>query len=372
MAERVILEVGEPLPKLVWRDAAGTVFALSDDLHGGRPSLLLLGDPGGMPEADLAALAERHEAFQAAGVQVLAVTADSGTEAGRALDRPDLPFPLIAAPDFAATGGGRVALIADETGRVERRFADLEGAELADQALAHCRARRAGEQAVMVTRQPPVLIVERLIDPDHCRDLIRAWEQGQRYEGGVASATGGKHDVNQSVKVRQDIALPDQGPEAQKLFAVFRRRLFPEVRKVFKFPITRAETLRLGCYDAAAGGLFRAHRDDSSRHVAHRRFAMSLFLNTGDYEGGHLCFPEYGPQLYAPATGSAVIFSCSLLHAVSPVTDGRRFGLFGFFHGEAEEARRRAQGAPYEYSQVDRPPGPAAPPRRLPIGPLRG
>ena len=372
MAERAILEVGDPLPKLVWRDAGGTVFALSDDLHGGRPCLLLLGRPGDAMEADLAALAERHEAFEPAGLQVLAVTVGPKAETGRALDRPDLPFPLIVAPDFAAAGNGRLVLIADEAGRIERRLEGLESAELAEAALAHCRERRAGEQAGLVTRQPPVLIVERLIDPDHCRTLIRAWEQGQRYRGGVASTTGGKHDVNRDVKVRQDIALPDQGPEAQKLFTLFRRRLFPEVRKVFKFPITRAETLRLGCYDAAESGRFRAHRDDSSRHVAHRRFAMSLFLNTGDYEGGHLRFPEYGPQLYAPMAGSAVIFSCSLLHAVSPVTRGRRFGLFGFFHGEAEEARRQAQGAPYQYSQVDRPPGPAAPPRRLPLGPLRG
>jgi hypothetical protein len=72
------------------------------------------------------------------------------------------------------------------------------------------------------------------------------------------------------------------------------RRLFPEIRKVFQFHVSRAETLRLGCYDADEGGCFEAHRDDSSVHVAHRRFDTSLFLNTGEREGGTLGFPEHG------------------------------------------------------------------------------
>ena len=46
----------------------------------------------------------------------------------------------------------------------------------------------------------------------------------------------------------------------------------------------------------------------------HRRFAVSLNLNTGDYEGGCLRFPEFGPHLYVAPAGGAVVFSCSLLH----------------------------------------------------------
>ncbi|MCH8998765.1 MAG: 2OG-Fe(II) oxygenase, partial [Proteobacteria bacterium] len=50
--------------------------------------------------------------------------------------------------------------------------------------------------------------------------------------------------------------------------------------------------------------------------------------------------PEYGPQLYQPEVGGAVVFSCSLLHEATRVTSGRRFVLLGFFYGEAEQALR--------------------------------
>ena len=57
---------------------------------------------------------------------------------------------------------------------------------------------------------------------------------------------------------------------------------------------------------------------------------MSLNLND-DYEGGLLRFPEFPGPVYRPAAGDAVVFSCTLLHEATPVTAGRRFGLFGFF-----------------------------------------
>jgi len=89
----------------------------------------------------------------------------------------------------------------------------------------------------------------------------------------------------------------------------FRRRLFPEIQKAHNFRVTRAETLRLGCYDASDSGHFSRHRDDTTPYTAHRRFAMSLNLNTGEYDGGYLSFPEYGAQLFSPDAGGAVIFS---------------------------------------------------------------
>ena len=57
---------------------------------------------------------------------------------------------------------------------------------------------------------------------------------------------------------------------------------------------------------------------------------MSLILNDG-YEGGGVRFPEFPGNEYRPPAGAALVFSCSLLHEVMPVTKGRRFGLFGFY-----------------------------------------
>ena len=70
--------------------------------------------------------------------------------------------------------------------------------------------------------------------------------------------------------------------------------------------------------------------------TAHRRFAVSVNLNE-DYEGGEISFPEYGPRRYRPAAGAALVFSCSLLHGVSPVTRGRRYVFLPFLHDQAAE-----------------------------------
>jgi len=65
---------------------------------------------------------------------------------------------------------------------------------------------------------------------------------------------------------------------------------------------------------------------------------MTIHLNTGDYEGGFLRFPEYGPDLYRPPRGDAIVYSSSLLHEVTPVTSGRRYALVA--HMFDEESRQ--------------------------------
>jgi predicted 2-oxoglutarate/Fe(II)-dependent dioxygenase YbiX len=51
--------------------------------------------------------------------------------------------------------------------------------------------------------------------------------------------------------------------------------------------------------------------------------------------GGELRFPEFGPRSYRAPSGGAVVFSCSLLHEVLPVTAGRRFAFLPFLYDEA-------------------------------------
>ena len=368
------LEMGDRITGVGWRDHTGAAVALNDDAHAGRVTLLLFATTAKSADARkrLAAFAEREEAFEEAGVQILVVTGDDSQDGAALVEGLPRGFTLVRDPGFATgkalglqtPGPGTAfefgvpdwcALVLDEAGRIELMVDFAPGEAEASAALTHCVARAEAEKPMVITRQPPVLVLPRLISPEHCARLIEIWQGSQRFSGGVANSEGQRNQVDRSFKVREDIALGDLDAPAQELFAIFRKRLFPEIRKAFGFHVSRAETLRLGCYDSEAGGLFKAHRDDTAPAVQHRRFAMSLFLNSGDYEGGHLRFPEYGPQLYGPQAGSAVIFSCSLLHDVTPVTSGRRFGLFGFFHGEVEEAMRRARKAGYEYTLVDRP-----------------
>jgi predicted 2-oxoglutarate/Fe(II)-dependent dioxygenase YbiX len=95
----------------------------------------------------------------------------------------------------------------------------------------------------------------------------------------------------------------------------------------------------VSCYSAEEQGHFRAHRDNTTRGTAHRRFAVSINLNE-DFDGGLIVFPEYGLRGYKPPLGGAVVFSCSLLHAVSTVTRGRRYAFLPFLYDEAASKLR--------------------------------
>jgi hypothetical protein len=87
---------------------------------------------------------------------------------------------------------------------------------------------------------------------------------------------------------------------------VLHDRLVPEVHKAFQFQATRIERYLVACYEAQTGGHFRPHRDNTTKGTAHRRFAVSIVLNAGEFTGGHLAFPEFGRMLYAPPlTGAA-------------------------------------------------------------------
>jgi predicted 2-oxoglutarate/Fe(II)-dependent dioxygenase YbiX len=93
-------------------------------------------------------------------------------------------------------------------------------------------------------------------------------------------------------------------------------------------------------YAADEGGYFRPHRDNTTKGTAHRKFAVTINLNAEEYEGGDLCFPEFGPQTYRAPTGGAVVFSCSLLHEARAVTRGRRYAFLPFLYDD-DGARTR-------------------------------
>lgn len=182
----------------------------------------------------------------------------------------------------------------------------------------------------------PVLYVRDVLEPAFCQRLITAHESGDTRDSGVfrTQRDGTSIEVQDpELKLRRDHFVTDAQlkDEIQRRFA---RRIVPEAWKAFHFPITRFEEFKVVCYDASTGGYFGPHRDNIDRTSAHRRFAVTLNLNSGDFEGGHLRFPEYGPHLYRPGTGDAVVFSCSLLHEALPVTEGRRFVLLAFLFGE--------------------------------------
>jgi peroxiredoxin/predicted 2-oxoglutarate/Fe(II)-dependent dioxygenase YbiX len=339
-SEQGALDPGERLCDLAFRDPRGGAVSLYHPRLFGWPKVVHVAASAGDAEAELRRLAEHAGEFESLETHVVGVTrATPQVNAGLA-ERLKLPFLLLSDEDGQLhraagmeAGAAPRTFFFDAVLRLEREISAGQNQSQADAALAHAKARFAAYPPAVVGMQAPALVVPNVLDPDYCRRLIALWEQRGKIDNAVSSKATQIRSSAKS-KSRSDAYLMLGTPECDELLGVLRRRLLPEVAKAFNFTATRTEHFRIGCYDAAQGGFFAPHRDDTAEVTAHRRFALTLVLNSGDYEGGYLRLPEYGPQLYAPAAGGAAVFSCSVLHVVTPVTRGRRFVVVGFLWGE--------------------------------------
>ncbi len=242
-------------------------------------------------------------------------------------------------------GDGAVAFRLDRALRVVERRAvtrieDLEGL------LAGWQARPApGPAPRRLGPQPPVLQLDKVFEPAFSAALVHWHESTGGVESGFMVNDGARTvgRLDPRIKRRSDALVTDPTlvDQCRKRLVL---RLGPAIETAFQFRATRIERYLVARYDSADGGMFRAHRDNDTGATAHRRFAVSVNLNDG-YEGGCLRFPEFGDDLYRPDPGSALAFSCSLLHEATPVTSGTRYVFLTFLYGEEDAARReRDQG----------------------------
>lgn len=181
----------------------------------------------------------------------------------------------------------------------------------------------------------PILIVPRVFEPDFCRRLVDYYRSGTSTQSGFMQERDGMTvgALDDGFKRRRDVSVEDPDLRAACRSRLV-NRLKPEVHRAFQFVATYAERYIVACYDGVEGGFFRAHRDNTTRGTAHRRFAVTLNLNTGDYDGGLLRFPEFGQRTYEAPLGGAVVFSCSLLHEATPVVRGERYAFLPFLYDE--------------------------------------
>jgi len=192
----------------------------------------------------------------------------------------------------------------------------------------------------------PVLLVPRVLEPELIARVL-AWfrDGGEGQESGVIVHERGEQlfRLDPGVKMRRESRVEDPALDAA-LHDRLMRRVLPEIARAFAFEVKQREAFKVLRYQAPrmiaaatgqdsteGGGYFRAHRDNDARDVAHRRFAMTLNLNSGDYTGGRLRLPEFGPREYEAPTGGALLFSCSLLHEVTDLTAGTRYAMTSFF-----------------------------------------
>ncbi len=336
------LTPGERIPDFGRLDAAGKQ-CLFLDLHHGQPMVLFLcgraADAG--TRAELVALADTSISW--GQVTRVALVLGTPTEVTAAGSTPVKDLVLLSDDGaltqhlLGSTPATMVALVLDDNLRIVEKLERSGDAGEFVRRVAGLYAARPKPQSRTLHQQAPVLFIPRALDEQFCRDLIAHFEETGGTPSGTAYVEGDKAlwKPDPSVKMRRDVYI-DGGVWLDRVKDALVRRVLPEIQRCFSFQVTQHEVFKLIRYDAGAG-YFNAHRDNESRDTQHRRFAMTINLNPGEYEGGELRFPEFGPDLYVPERGGAVIFSCSLLHEVTPVTRGSRYGLLGFFYGEGQK-----------------------------------
>ena len=358
-ARSVTLMPGDPAPHFVQRSHANPRYTFAS--AAGRYLVLCFfgsaADAQGRAAID-AAMA-RSELFNDVHGSFFGVSVDPGDEAqARVADRypgyrflwdADLQVSKLygVVPTEALAGRGgltmrRMWLVLDPTLRVLHVEPFRPDGSDAAAVLDYVAQLPPAERFAGVELQAPIILLPNVFEPAFCRKLIELYQAQGGEESGFMREENGKtvlvHDHGH--KRRRDVEVTDR-ELIGALQARILRRVVPEIEKVHQFQVTRMERYLVACYSAAEGGHFRAHRDNTTKGTAHRRFAVSINLNS-EFEGGEVSFPEYGPRGFKPPPGGAVVFSCSLLHQVSRVTAGERYAFLPFLYDDAAAKIREA------------------------------
>lgn len=342
--------IGDITPRFMLPTDRGDVFDLCADNVAGR-YIAIAFCPQGIPAArdQLLDFAGSHEALTRAGIHLVVVSPEATDALGEHRLALDLPFPLLADPEqrlFAVCGiGAASAKMPMSVSTLLLRpnqhlLAILQGEHQSAQIMARVRDQRVQQSETGLGFQPPILMVPDVLNRDDCEQLIELYDNVDvpLIDSSELNTVDIEGDLKVTVADYDRLDRIDHYITSDDVKALLghrlKTRLLPEVKKAFQYTVTGYEALRIGRYQGERGGQAHGHRDNSSPEVAHRRFAVSINLNAEDFDGGELRFPEFGPQQYQPATGAAVVFSCSLLHEALEVTRGCRYVLLLFLNGK--------------------------------------
>jgi predicted 2-oxoglutarate/Fe(II)-dependent dioxygenase YbiX len=315
---------------------------LAFDSYPGRAiALAFLGSAAGpAAEAALAALSTERRLVDEGKVAFFAVAAESGAGPEIALEAlfPSIMFLWDGAEMARAFGVDRSWVILDPTLRV----VDVAPLAETDRMLAGLNRLTSTNRPSDPRPPAPILSLADVFEPELCAHLVDCFERGGAKDSGFMQDVGGRsvENFDNSWKRRRDFHLTDASL-IRNLRARIGRRVCPEIKKAFQMRPTRIERDLVARYDAETGGHFGPHRDDTGIAIAHRQFAVSINLNA-DFDGGEISFPEYTPQSFKAAPGTAIVFSASILHEVSRVTRGRRYVFLTFLFDEEAERVRQA------------------------------
>ena len=355
----IALQPGEPAPWFHQRSGDNPHFAF--DTAAGRYLVLcfLASSRDPLAEQALKAVKAHRALFDDIRMSFFGVTMDRRDESEKRL-KTRLPgiryffdfdgtigkiygaLPADLKPDEANVAMRRFWVVLGPSLRVLRVFAfEADGGEQAA-LFQYLKALPPPELSTGFALRAPVIVLNDVFEPELCRGLIALYEKNGGTPSGFMRDVNGKtvQILDLAHKQRSDYLIEEKDIIRAIQIRV-QRRILPEILKAFQFRATRMERYIVSCYDAKDGGHFRPHRDNTTKGTAHRRFAVSVNLND-DFDGGELGFPEYGPAGFKMPVGGAAIFSCSLLHMVSPVTRGKRYAFLPFLYDD-EAAKIRAE-----------------------------
>jgi peroxiredoxin/predicted 2-oxoglutarate/Fe(II)-dependent dioxygenase YbiX len=340
-------EFGEPAPLFI--AATDGVPNYNIGVAGGRWMVLLafgtLASPASRAAHDLCL--SRKDLFDDTNAVLFGVSADRRDQVEHGLANHargvryfwDFDFKIFHLYGLVADGSLRPAVFLIDRAL---RIVMAEPIEAVGEVLDTLKARLA-EEARSEASAPfaPVLVLPRVFEPELCQRLVDLHRRKGGWDSGFAADVGGRtcEVVNHALKRRYDVLIEDEALLAETR-AKLERRLFPMVRRAFNWTPTEIERFLVCRYSDEEEGFFSAHRDDVTAGTAHRKFAVSLSLNEG-FEGGDVRFPEFGRRLYRAPLGGALVFCCSLLHEVVPVTAGERYVFVPFLFDEAGARLRR-------------------------------
>jgi len=356
------LLAGDPAPLFRQRALCNPNYAF--DTAAGRYLVLLFLGTGGDPQsqAAIAAVRARPDLFDDAHASFFGITIDpADVSEQRVADHyPGYRFLIDhdrsvsrlygAAPHDEDGAANRVEyrrfwVVLDPTMRVMRTIPLTDEGQGIDALIDYVAGLPPPDRFAGIALQAPVILLPNVLEPELCAQLVALYDADGGTPSGFMREVDGRTvsvtDPNHKRRRDYDIADPEL---IATLRGRFVRRVVPEIAKVHQFHCTRMERYIVACYLAEEAGHFRPHRDNTTRGTAHRRFAVSVNLSD-DFDGGEVAFPEYGMRGFKPPVGGALVFSCSLLHTVTPVTRGRRYAFLPFLYDDAAARQREANNA---------------------------
>lgn len=342
----MLAEIGYRPPPFALRDQDGhNATPLEDDVMG-DPVVLVFdrNAPTSAPETDaglLRAIADLHGRLVDSATTIFVLTRRPPDQVSGIARTERLPFRLLSDEDGAvfesygvkpaAAPAEPACVVLDSNGRVVEVCEGLETAAQLGRVAACLERLDAERPRGTIGVHPPVLVVPNAIDAGFCDRLIEVWHRPVALWEGDGMVSEGFNVERGDFKVRNarygnvtQYVLRD--PElSREIDRAAMRRIAPEIEKAFGYRPARREDYRIACYDSVEDGSLPAHRDNPTRETRHRRFTVSINLNNDDFEGGELAFRESSDHRYDVGRGTAIVWSCSLLHEILPVTAGRRF-----------------------------------------------